>query len=79
MKISIKILMLLVGVYLIFQGIDILTTTARGESIYRVGILIPAQDRSLSIYGSTFLFIGALLISIPFLSKFVFKFWSRSF
>ena len=47
------------------QGIDVLTTSARGEAIYRMGILIPAQDSTLTIYGSIFLVIGIALIVAP--------------
>lgn len=56
---------LLAGVIIGSQGIDVLTTSVRGEAIYRMGILIPAQDSTLNIYGSIFLVIGIALIAVP--------------
>ena len=56
---------LLAGIIIGLQGIDVLTTSARGEAIYRMGILIPAQDSTLTIYGSIFLVIGIALIVAP--------------
>ena len=55
----------LAGIIMGLQGIDVLTTSVRGEAIYRMGILIPAQDLTLAIYGSIFLMIGIALIAAP--------------
>ncbi|WP_017813273.1 hypothetical protein [Paenibacillus shenyangensis] len=73
MKKVVMILCLAAGVYFLFQGIDVLMTTARGESIYRAGLLIPAQDTSLLIYGSGFLLTGALFMTGPFAWKLISK------
>lgn len=73
MKKLVIILCLMAGVYFLFQGIDVLTTTARGESIYRAGLLIPAQDRSLLVYGTSFLVAGTLFMIGPFGWKLIMK------
>ncbi|WP_235209139.1 hypothetical protein [Paenibacillus polymyxa] len=62
-------IMLITGLIVTEQGIDILTTRGRGESIYKMGMLIPAQDFYLYLYGSIFLLLGILLILSPLLFK----------
>ncbi|WP_028594598.1 hypothetical protein [Paenibacillus assamensis] len=55
----------LLGLFICYQGFDILTFPARGESIYRLGLLIPANDTQLNLYGGLFLLIGVLFIVAP--------------
>lgn len=73
MKIILKAVSILLGLYLIYQGIGIVTFTARGETIYRLGMLIPAQDTSLIIYGSVFAVLGICLASSPFIFRIYYK------
>ncbi|ADO56198.1 MULTISPECIES: hypothetical protein [Paenibacillus] len=61
--------MLIVGLVVTEQAVDILTTRGRGEAIYKMGMLIPAQDFYLYLYGSIFLLLGLLLILSPLLFK----------
>ncbi|KAF6583189.1 hypothetical protein G7L40_03750 [Paenibacillus polymyxa] len=62
-------IMLIAGLIVTEQAIDILTTRGRGEAIYKMGMLIPAQDFYLYLYGSIFLLLGILLILSPFLFR----------
>ncbi|MCP3796422.1 hypothetical protein [Paenibacillus sp. CH40] len=62
-------IMLIAGLIVTEQAIDILTTRGRGEAIYKMGMLIPAQDFYLYLYGSIFLLLGILLILSPLLFK----------
>lgn len=65
LKKGLFILSILIGIFLSYQGYSILTFSARGEAIYKLGLLIPAQSSSLYLYGSIFLILGLLLILIP--------------
>ncbi|WP_256021355.1 hypothetical protein [Paenibacillus kribbensis] len=62
-------IMVIAGLIVSQQAIDILTTRGRGESIYKMGMLIPAQDFYLYSYGSMFLVLGILLILSPLLFR----------
>lgn len=65
-------LFVLIGLYVIYQGIITLTTTARGESIYVMHMLIPATDVSLYTFGSIFVVLGILFCVFPTLiSKYI--------
>ncbi|WP_141505668.1 hypothetical protein [Paenibacillus luteus] len=57
------------GLYAIYKGFVVLLTEARGESIYELGILIPATIPSLIIYGFIFVLAGLALVCIPFLFR----------
>ncbi|MEC0181981.1 hypothetical protein P4H61_10800 [Paenibacillus peoriae] len=61
--------MVISGLIVTEQAIDILTTRGRGEAIYKMGMLIPAQDFYLYLYGSMFLLLGILLILSPLLLR----------
>lgn len=60
---------MIAGVYLIYEGSIALTTTARGESLYLVGMMIPAKNSSLYPFGSLCVALGAILLASPFLFK----------
>ncbi|CAM4490475.1 hypothetical protein FHS16_005444 [Paenibacillus endophyticus] len=57
------------GLYVIYKGFVVLLTQARGESVYELGMLIPATTPSLITYGSIFVLAGLALICVPFLFR----------
>ena len=60
---------IVIGLYVCYQGLEVLTFSARGESIYRLGMLIPAKDFYLNLYGYLFLVVGILFLLLPNLFK----------
>lgn len=59
------VFMVLAGLFILKQGFDIFTTSSRGEAIYKMGMLIPAQDGPLYTYGAIFMVIGMMLALSP--------------
>ncbi|SFL06242.1 hypothetical protein SAMN03159341_10319 [Paenibacillus sp. 1_12] len=58
-----------VGLYVVYEGIVVLLTQGRGESIYELGMLIPATTPSLMTHGSIFVLAGIALICAPFILR----------
>lgn len=63
----------ILGLYVAYEGIDVLTTKVRGEglAIYKLGMMIPIKDTPIYLYGSTFLLVGAILVLSPIIIKMV--------
>ncbi|MFE5318127.1 hypothetical protein ACFQ88_05390 [Paenibacillus sp. NPDC056579] len=59
----------LIGLYVIKEGIVVLSTKGRGEAIYELGMLITATTPSLIAHGSLFVLAGIALVSVPFILK----------
>jgi len=59
----------LIGLYVVYKGIVVLLTQARGEAIYELGMLIPATTPSLMTHGSIFVLVGIALICVPFILR----------
>ncbi|MCU6793626.1 hypothetical protein OB236_16090 [Paenibacillus sp. WQ 127069] len=59
----------LFGLFVVYEGIVVLITQGRGESIYELGMLIPATTPSLMTHGSIFVLAGIALICIPFILR----------
>lgn len=74
MKRFFVLLSILVGMFVVYHGIIAFTTTARGESIYLMGMLIPAQNNTLYTYGSIFTIVGTFLLATPLIFR---KNWSK--
>ena len=60
-KVVFLIMPVLVGVYLIYEGVRLFTFSGRGEAIYRMGMLISANDKSLYTHGAIAIAVGLLL------------------
>ncbi|WP_289136343.1 hypothetical protein [uncultured Brevibacillus sp.] len=77
MKRILLVLLQILGVFIAFQGIQVLLTETRGNgvAIYKIGFIIPLNDQSILLYGLSFCLFGLLLIVTPVIAKtrFIFR------
>ena len=73
MKLAFKLLSVMLGLYLIYDGYSIYTFTARspdgslGISRFLDNLFIPATDFHLHAYGISFFLAGVLIVLTPFI------------
>ena len=75
MKLAFKLVSVMLGLYLIYDGYSIYTFTARspdgslGIRRFFDNLFIPATDFHLHAYGISFFLAGVLIALIPFIKK----------
>lgn len=73
MKLAFKLLSVMLGLFLIYDGYSIYTFTARspdgsmGIRRFLDNLFIPATDFHLHAYGISFFLAGVLIVLIPFI------------
>ncbi|WP_028559120.1 hypothetical protein [Paenibacillus pinihumi] len=67
----IRLLLSLIGLYILFKGIRIVVNPDRGTNVflYEFGFQIPAQTNALIIYGLAFSIVGTFFVLFPWLKK----------